>query len=484
MPTSLVTPPNALPRGKTRFDEILLLGTDPAQLRAWLSVTPNWLRAAVAAIALLSVVFALAIRHASREQWQTIKTIRDDSAPSIVAGQGMRAKFADMHSDLANELLAYTPKEKEAAAKAFFDRREAGVGELLAAARNITYPGEVQPVRTVLQELPRYEEHAGRTRVLHDQANVKFLDEHQAADKIMRNSLLPAIDELIGVNQKELDTAYQSDATAATLAWQGVLWSGAGLLAAIVGLKFLLFKRMRRIVNLPLAAAAAVVAAIWLWALVALWQSSADIKSAKQDAFDSIKVLERARALAFDANGDESRWLLLKIHRGAADETKLYADAFREKAAAIVTVPEYATEAELLADIRRTQKAPVGSRGLLADELNNVTFAGEIQAATETLRTFLDYLAIDRRIRETPDERAAVVLCLGTQPGESDWAFEQFDRAIQKTIDINGSHFKSSLDDAESHVMGLDLPVPLGLALSVSVLAFLGLRPRLREYAV
>ena len=51
-------------------------------------------------------------------------------------------------------------------------------------------------MQTVLNELPRYEEFAGRTRVLHDQGNAKFLDEHQAADEIMRTKLLPAIDEL------------------------------------------------------------------------------------------------------------------------------------------------------------------------------------------------------------------------------------------------------------------------------------------------
>ena len=76
-------------------------------------------------------------------------------------------------------------------------------------------------------------------------------------------------------------------------------------------------------------------------------------------------------------------------------------------------------------------------KGYLADELNNITFAGELAAAEETLLKFLDYLKIDQQIRDLKDERQAVDLCLGTQPGQSDWAFDQFDQALGKTIKIN-----------------------------------------------
>ena len=77
-----------------------------------------------------------------------------------------------------------------------------------------------------------------------------------------------------------------------------------------------------------------------------------------------------------------------------------------------------------------------------------------------------------------------MALCLGSQPGESDWAFDQFDTELSKTIAINRKYFDSSLADASGTLAGLDGPVPLGLALAVSVLTFLGLRPRLKEYAV
>ena len=241
---------------------------------------------------------------------------------------------------------------------------------------------------------------------------------------------------------------------------------------------------MRRVVNPPLLAAAALTAIACLWTLVALWESSADIKVAKQDAFDSIKVLEAARAEAYDANGDESRWLLVKMHDGKPDQIALYADAFKVEAAKIAAYRGPWSDVQLRAEIQRTQKAPAGLEGYLAEELNNITFPNELPAAKETLLKFLVYLQIDQRIRDLKDEQAAVELCIGTQQGQSNWAFDQFDKALSQTTAINQSYFKSSLADAEGRVAGLDWLLPLGLALAISLLAFFGLRPRLNEYAV
>ncbi len=113
--STTVSPPSKSPRNRNATVHALLaILTDPRQVGPWLVVTPNWLRAAMVAMVLLSTAFALAIRHAALEQSQTIKTIQKDSAPSIVAGQGMRASLADMHSNLANELLVKPGQGKQA----------------------------------------------------------------------------------------------------------------------------------------------------------------------------------------------------------------------------------------------------------------------------------------------------------------------------------------------------------------------------------
>jgi hypothetical protein len=317
---------------------------------------------------------------------------------------------------------------------------------------------------------------------------LQFVAQHQAADDIMRTKLTPAIITLIDVNQHELDAAYKAEKTAAMVDWLLVLLFGTVQVAAIIGLKILLFKRMRRVFNPLLIPASAVTACGCLWALVALWESSANIKVGKEDAFDSIKVLEAARAAAYDANGDESRWLLVKGNHGDPSQIKFYADDFHRKAKQIEDYSGPASDSQLRAEIERseknTQKAPAELQGYLAVELNNITFQGELEAAEDTLLKFLAYLKIDQRIRELKDEKEAIALCVGTQPGQSNWAFDRFDAALNDTIKINRDQFDNSLASAASSLAGLDWLLPLGLALSVSLLTFMGLRPRLHEYEI
>ncbi|MGO9114880.1 MAG: hypothetical protein ACLP9L_37180 [Thermoguttaceae bacterium] len=556
MSTTAISPSNLPPGRNSTANALLALVQDPGQVRDWLSVTPNWLRAALGAIVLLSAVFAVAIRRAADEQFQTIHTIQVDSAPSVVAGQRMRASLADMHSNLANELLVEPEKEseqaielndaapgikgapeeplsvedllqnllaessgtqavdalKDSALTIFKKRRSEAARFLVAAARNITYHGEVPPVWTVVNELARYEERAGRARVMRDHhVDAQSVAEQQRADDIMRTKLLPAVEMLIKVNQDALDDAYKADRTAALVNGLLVFLTGAALLAALIGLKFLLFRRMRRVVNPPLLIAALLAAAGCLWALVGLWQSSADIRKAKEDAFDSIKVLETARATAYDANGDESRYLLVKFHGGTADQVEFYADAFHRKAKEIVGHPGPWNDEELRTEIQRTRKVFAARKGFSADdlkndqavgtrlaaglapeaclakELGNITFDGELDKAKDALLTFLDYLKIDQQIRDLAarnEQKQAVELCVGTQSGQSDWTFDQFDQALRKTIAINRKEFDKSLRGAAGWLAGLDWLLPLGLALAVSLLTFLGLRPRLNEYAI
>ena len=46
-------------------------------------------------------------------------------------------------------------------------------------------------------------------------------------------------------------------------------------------------------------------------------------------------------------------------------------------------------------------------KGKLADELNNITFPGEMEAATSTLRAWGQYVAIDNKIRQLETSGAA-----------------------------------------------------------------------------
>jgi hypothetical protein len=123
-------------------------------------------------------------------------------------------------------------------------------------------------------------------------------------------------------------------------------------------------------------------------------------------------------------------------------------------------------------------------KGFIGAELNNITYPGEREAALDLLRTFVDYIEIDRKIRDL--ERAgrhaeAFALCVGTAPGQSDWAFERFDKALLKVLDINEHFFATQVASAFSYLAWIPWASPI-VALAIAVLSWLGLQPRIREY--
>jgi hypothetical protein len=103
----------------------------------------------------------------------------------------------------------------------------------------------------------------------------------------------------------------------------------------------------------------------------------------------------------------------------------------------------------------------------------------------ETLRAFGRYMEIDGRIRAL--ERAgrhqqAVDLCVGTQSGQSDWAFAQFDAALGKTLDINQKEFDAAVIRGFADLAWLPT-VSATAILLITLLAWFGIQPRLHEYS-
>ena len=250
---------------------------------------------------------------------------------------------------------------------------------------------------------------------------------------------------------------------------------GASLAALLASARMQLqaMRRTHRVLNLPLVGANVLLACFTLGLSSALAAQNEDLRAAKTDCVDSIHALRKAHAVAYDANADESLYLLGPSTRAQYDAP------FHQKTGLLADAP--VTDA--VAD-----SAAAGSKqtfhGFLADELNNITFVGEQAAATETLISWGKYIALDTQIRasETSGHHSdAVTLCTGSAPGQSDYAFSQFDDALGKTLGINQDQFDLTVKKAFS---GLN-PLPVFAAVSVLlmiILTWLGLAPRLREY--
>jgi hypothetical protein len=285
------------------------------------------------------------------------------------------------------------------------------------------------------------------------------------------------------VSASRLDTAYQGGRTAALT---GIVWAivlGLLLAAALITLQLYFAARFRRRLN-PALATATVLALVFAAATAGrLGAESGQLKVAKQDAFGSIQALSLARAVSYDANADESRYL---ADPGRAAQ---YQEAFLSKSQQIanvgpVTISGY--DAALAADIKAYQRdnADVRFGGYLGAEFRNITFAGERQAAVATLLAFQCYEHDDRTLRATAKTNmpAAVAYDTGTAPGQSDWTFNQYDAALSSLIAINSAAFTTAVTEGENGTATRYLALAALAGVLVAALTYAGIHRRLGEY--
>jgi hypothetical protein len=268
-------------------------------------------------------------------------------------------------------------------------------------------------VSSVLDALGRYEALAADAIVVnqrgHDPAgrpSAATLSYFQQATDLMSTTVLPAAASLTAANASALDMSYNQNRSTATSGQVLVLVLGLAEAGALLGTQVFLAARFRRLVNPALALATVLAVALAIAGAVQLGAQAGNLKVAKQDAFDSILALTQARAVSYDANADETRFLV-DPGRAAA-----YQDAF----------------------LRKSQ------------ELVNVGFD------------------------------------IGTSPGQSDWAFNQWDGELGSVITINENAFTAAIRDGHATGSPWIVLIPaIGTAL-IAGLTVAGTHRRLAEY--
>ena len=457
-----LTPPPARTAGRMGDAPVWRVNSQTTPGRLWL---------AFGAICLsLAVLWLVADASISRTR-QAIQTVGRDAVPSIVAAQQIRADMADMDASTANVFIstgdAVFIKQKQD----YEDERQAANDQLISAAQNITYgEAERKPILAITGNLETY---SGLVKAARTKGLPYGIKDLLAASAIMHTQLIPEADALDKVNFDHLNEAYTAARASAARTQIVLYFFGALALVVLAATQVYLTRRTHRILNAPLALATFFLAVFVGGLSAGLAAESEQLRAAKADCFDSIHALWKARSVAYDANGDESLYLLGPATAGRYDQS------FHEKAALLADVP--LTDALLSA----TASGVVPTfQGSLGDELRNITFPGEHDAATETLRDWGQYLTLDKQIRslETSGQhKQAVALCTGTAPGQSDYAFAQFDAALGKTLGINQDQFDLTVAGAFAGLRFLPLIAAVSI-LVIAVLAWLGLAPRIREY--
>jgi hypothetical protein len=263
------------------------------------------------------------------------------------------------------------------------------------------------------------------------------------------------------------------------------------LLALLGTLQAMLAAGFRRILNPLLAAATLAAVALLAGGLAAFVTAGDRLHDATDNAFGSIRALTDAKALASDANADESRWLL---DRGNADR---YEQAFLAKSQDIARTN--ASDATLggyepaLRSWLQNYSPDAPGDGLTEDsafgkEFRNITYPGEAAAALDAVTAFDAYQQGDAQIRASfdlsgPDglRRAIDFDTDAHNAASSDGMFNAFGASMDRVIAVNQQAFGTSSASALDG-LGPMTWLPWAEALAIAALTVLGLRARLREF--
>lgn len=435
------------------------------------AATPGRLWLFFGAVCLSVFVLWLVAAGSIARTRQAIQTVGKDAVPSIVAAQQIRANMADMDASTANVFIG---SGDNVLVKTQYDKDRADANDnLILAAQNITYGNaERGPILTLTNDLETY---SGLVKAARTKGRPYGIKDLRAASALMHTEMIPAADALDKANFDHLNEAYTAARASAAGRQIGLYFFGALVLAVLLATQVYLARRTRRVLSLPLALATVVLVGFILWLSASLAYENEQLRAAKADCFDSIHALWKAKSVAYDANGDESLYLLGL----PPSEEAGYDQSFHVKAAQLAGVP--VTPALVASCASGTVPTFPGDLGV---ELRNITFVGEHDAAVDTLRNWGSYMALDARIRtlETTGHHAeAVTLCTGTAPGQSDYAFGQFDDALGRTLGINQTQFNQTVARAFAGLRPLPF-VSAAAALLIIVLTWLGIAPRLHEY--
>lgn len=457
--------------------------------------TPARVRSGLIAVILLAACLATALPVVASGVDGAFQAMGQRTEPEVTAATGLYLSLTDMDSQLSNVLLVGGDKtlgpDRAADLATWASDRAAADSDLQQAAVTAAgSPAAQRELRAVLNGVGQYEALTADAILADQQASpsagpapTAVLAYYRQATDLMKNSILPQVSALISTNSSELNAAYETGLSRAGAGIGVSVGLGLALAAALVAFQGYLAARFRRRINPPLVAATLLVLAVtgFAWSTFASEQSS--LRTARFSSFSSIIALSQSRAVGYDANADESRYLVFPARHDQ------YQQDFLKDAQAMASVGNTTLAGYPAALNRDVAVYRFGGRvlfgGFLGTEFRNFTFPGERQAGLRALLTWQAYVDDDHHLRTLAGGgmARAVAYDSGTAPDESDGSFNRFASALTAVIAVDQRGFATAVADGEGSAgQSWDLIVVLALTLGLAGLAYLGVRPRLAEY--
>ncbi|RFB80720.1 hypothetical protein [Methylovirgula sp. 4M-Z18] len=450
---------------------------DPAkrQVAAYVSPVPWRLKTAAGLIAVLTVVFFCFVTFALQSLQHVARTVGKDATDSIVLANEIRTDLSRAHTDYVNAVLMRTYGRGNA--PGYWTRFQVDINaaeaRLTEAAQNITYDGEKDAVVAMGQGVSQYARLVGRSYA-------SGSSDTGPADAVMRTIILPAAERLNDVNATQLNLIY-NDFLQRPWTFSLMALSGLALLLVLIATQVILLQLTHRIVNVFLALATLVLVGLGIYQISVVVGTLHALHVAKEDAFDSVDALWKARAYAYQVRFDAP------LHQLASGDNARQARIAADMAAAKAKLLDKPADAAV-------QMANMHNAfgGFFGAELANITFEGEGAAALKMLQRWAVY---DRVLGQAlaSNNASSLSLLVAFSFNDAEQAFHDFDDALGAVIDINQRAFVGAMQDVDAYIQadaahGDDHQfqtfwyVALAACIVIVVLSGLGLKQRLDDY--
>ncbi|MGR6997502.1 hypothetical protein ACU686_04315 [Yinghuangia aomiensis] len=245
-----------------------------------------------------------------------VHAVGRSAAPQAATASDLYFALADIDAQVANVLLIGHDEQignKQSALRQLRLRRASVNADVQALIDRGLGTADAGTAGRLLAGLARYDALAAQAQAADDQVQDRpvgrppalAVNYYLAATALMHQDLLPAADRL-GRGAEDRLSAAASDGTSTAKLTSAAVWAvGGATLLTLVVWQFTLARRFRRILNPGLAAATAAVAVLTVLG-GSLLSDQARVRDAKSTSFDPFSALARTRAVASDANADES----------------------------------------------------------------------------------------------------------------------------------------------------------------------------------
>lgn len=412
--------------------------------RRWLNTTPGKLIALSLLLAAGAIAFGVIALVSERSRAQAAHGARVQTEPLLLQAVFLYTALSDANATATATFLqgGLEPTARRAHYLADLRLASDSLGTLTREAGDT--PDTRASLGTIADKLPVYSGLIEAARANNRQGYPVGAAYLRQASALLTGTILARANQLFASEAKRLGSDYgQGTATATLVVLIVTVVLALGLLVAA---QVYLARISRRVFNVPMLVATAMLAGLSIWSVAGFLGEQDALGRARADS-DAVEVLSASRVLVSRAQSDQS---LILANRGS-DETD---------------PPD-------LAVVMRTL-APPG--GLLGDVS---TVLGSAGTAAHRLHTdFAAYRAETARIAALG---AAGQIARASALAASHPAAARLDADLSVQATDAQDRFASAAADSTSWVSGLSVAIPV-LAVLGGALAVLGVRQRLEEY--